>query len=463
MKQIFLVAPILIAVSARGNSAEAQTTATQELTKKAAKPNIVIIYSDDMGVGDLSCLNDGWVRTPNIDRMASQGVTLTNYYTASPVSSPSRVGLTTGMFPMRWGINTYLQTRAGNANCEQFDYLDASAPSMAQILKDAGYRTAHIGKWHMGGGRDVKNAPQITRYGFDEYISTWESPDPAPELTAGNWIWGADDQIKRWNRTEYFIDKTLDFMERHSGEPCFVNLWPDDMHSPYVPDVEAQEDNKNWDSKEYFVKVLAEYDRQIGYFLDELDRRGLSENTIVIFTSDNGPGPSFDQIRTNHLRGMKNSLYEGGIRMPFIVRWPGKVPAGMVDGTTVVCAVDMIPSLSAIAGAELPKDYRSDGEDMSRALLGKPVERNSDLMWSFGHNEHFNKPGKVYHQSPALAIRRGNWKMLVSPDGEAAELYDLSADPNETTDLSPAHPGLIAELKPLLLECWQSRPNIADE
>ena len=270
-------------------SATAQAPAKAKAQTPQGRPNIVIIYTDDMGIGDLSCTNTGWIETPSIDRLASQGLVLNSYYSSAPVSSPSRVGLTTGMFPMEWGINTYLQTRKGNAACEQADYLAAEAPSMARILRDAGYATGHFGKWHMGGGRDVKDAPSIPSFGFDEYCSTWESPDPAPELTATNWIWSDKDDVKRWNRTGYFVDKTLDFLVRHKDKPCFVNLWPDDMHTPWVPDEESQHKQKDWNSQPNFSEVLAEYDRQIGRFLTRLDQLGLSDNTIVIFTSDNGP------------------------------------------------------------------------------------------------------------------------------------------------------------------------------
>lgn len=439
-------------------SAAAQTPA--KVKAPQTRPNIIIIYTDDMGIGDLSCTNTGWIETPAIDRLASQGLVMNNYYSAAPVSSPSRVGLTTGMFPMEWGINTYLQARKGNAACEQADYLSADAPSMARILHDAGYATGHFGKWHMGGGRDVTDAPQITRYGFDEYCSTWESPDPAPELTASNWIWCKKDDVKRWERTGYFIDKTLDFLVRHQGTPCFVNLWPDDMHTPWVPDEESQDHNNTWGSRPNFTEVLAEYDRQIGRFLTRLDELGLSDNTIVIFTSDNGPAPSFRQLRTNGLRGIKNSLYEGGIRMPFIIRWPGVITPGKVDDETVVCAVDLLPSLCAIARAPLPKDYRSSGEDMSKALLGKASARKGDLMWDFGRNTSFNFPRDAYHRSPSLAIRRGDWKLLVNPDGTNAELYDLSKDANETQNLAAEHPGLTEELSKSLLAWWERRPRI---
>ena len=441
-------------------SATAQAPAKTKAQTPQGRPNIVIIYTDDMGIGDLSCTSTGWIETPAIDRLASQGLVMNSYYTSAPVSSPSRVGLTTGMFPMEWGINTYLQSRKGNAACEQADYLAADAPSMARILRDAGYATGHFGKWHMGGGRDVKDAPSIPSFGFDEYCSTWESPDPAPELTATNWIWSDKDDVKRWNRTGYFVDKTLDFLVRHKDKPCFVNLWPDDMHTPWVPDEESQHKQKDWNSQPNFSEVLAEYDRQIGRFLTQLDQLGLSDNTIVIFTSDNGPAPSFRQLRTNGMRGVKNSLYEGGIRMPFIIRWPRVIEAGKVDDTTVVCAVDLLPSLCKIARARLPKGYRSSGEDMSRALLGKPSVRKGDLMWDFGRNEAFMFPRDRYHRSPSLAIRRGNWKLLLNPDGSNAQLYDITADINETKNLAEKNPALVRDLSKTVLAWWERRPRI---
>ena len=170
------------------------------------RPNIIIMNIDDMGYSDPSCFGGDYVNTTNIDRLASEGLSLTQFYTACPISSPSRVGLTTGMYPTRWGINTFLQERVNNAKNEQNDFLTDRAPSMARALKNSGYATGHFGKWHMGGGRDVKNAPSILNYGFDEYVSTWESPDPDPLITSGNWIWQPTDSIKRWNRTAYFVD-----------------------------------------------------------------------------------------------------------------------------------------------------------------------------------------------------------------------------------------------------------------
>lgn len=427
------------------------------------RPNIVIIYTDDMGIGDLSCFGGRIADTPNIDRMAAQGVRMTGYYSAAPVSSPSRVGLTTGMFPLECGMNTFLNHRKHNAQWEQFDWLDPAMPSMARQLSLAGYRTAHFGKWHMGGGRDVDNAPSIARYGFDEFASTWESPSPHPDLTASDWIWSAGDKVKRWERTAWFVDRTLDFLARHTGEPCFVNLWPDDVHDPWVPDEETQADRKAWSSRPALSEVLVEYDRQIGRLLNGIDSLGLGDNTLVIFTSDNGPAPSFEQVRTNGRRGLKVSLYEGGINMPFIVRWPARVEAGGLDDTTVFGAVDLFPSLCSIAGAPLPEGFVLSGEDMSAALTGTPRRRTKDLMWEYGRSALYGGPADPYHKSPHLAIRRGNWKLLTNSVGDRVELYDLAADPDETADLSAKNPRLVKQLRRTVTEWWNRRKTPAGD
>ena len=152
------------------------------------KPNVVVIYVDDMGIGDIGCYGGKFVPTPNIDKIAQDGLLFNQYYSSAPVSSPSRCGLTTGKFPIEVGINTFLNNKASNKKCEQRNFLSDKNPSMARAFQSAGYATGHIGKWHMGGGRDVHNAPSIKNYGFDEYISTYESPDPEPAITATNWI-----------------------------------------------------------------------------------------------------------------------------------------------------------------------------------------------------------------------------------------------------------------------------------
>src|SRR5262249_5173227 len=186
--------------------------------------------ADDMGPGDLACYGGTIAPTPNIDRMAAEGIRFTQYYSAAPICSPSRVGCTTGMFPARWNITSFLQEKKGNRACEQAAFLDPESSSVARLLKNAGYATAHFGKWHMGGGRDVTDAPKFAAYGFDEHAGTYESPEPDPEITATNWIWSPDDKVKRWDRTAFFVDKTLDFLKRHKssgqdkGQPSYINV-----------------------------------------------------------------------------------------------------------------------------------------------------------------------------------------------------------------------------------------------
>jgi len=268
---------------------------SSSILRAAEKPNIIFLLTDDMGYGDVGCYGGDFVPTLNIDKLAAEGTKFTQFYVAAPVCSPSRAAFLTGMFPGRWHITSYLQTRAGNRACEQADFLDPKAPSIARTLKAAGYVTAHFGKWHVGGGRDVTNAPPFPEYGFDEHSSTYESPDPDPNITATNWIWSAKDKVKRWDRSAYFVDKTLDFMKRHKGQPCYVNLWPDDVHTPWVPegtDIEKRR-RENDESAPNFKAVLREYDKQVGRLIAGLKEMGLDQNTILIFSSDNGPMPTF--------------------------------------------------------------------------------------------------------------------------------------------------------------------------
>src|SRR5262245_52309812 len=217
----------------------------------AERPNIVFVLADDMGPGDVGCYGGTLAPTPNLDRMAGEGIRFAQYYRAAPICSPSRAGIITGMFPARWNITSFLQTRKGNRDCEQADFLDPKAPSIARALKAAGYATAHFGKWHLGGGRDVVDPPKFAAYGFDEHAGTWESPEPHPDITATNWIWSPQDKVKRWDRTAFFFDKTLYFLKRHKGQPAFVNVWLDDPHTPWVPDESSQSPPAKGDTPEH--------------------------------------------------------------------------------------------------------------------------------------------------------------------------------------------------------------------
>lgn len=417
---------------------------------KDLPPNIIFVLTDDMGYGDVGIYGGKFTPTPNIDRMAAEGLRFNQYYSTSPISSASRCGLITGMHPGKWHITSYLQNKAGNRNAEMADFLNPSAPTLPKAMKAAGYKTGHFGKWHLGGGRDVYNAPPFSEYGYDEYSSTYESPQPDPLLTATNWIWSAKDSVKRWDRTAYFVDKTLDFLKRHKGEACFVNLWPDDMHTPWVGNMEEQQIfPKGQESEKNFSTVLSEYDRQIGRLLDEIKKMNLENNTIVIFTSDNGPAPSFRGSRAGDMRGCKASLFEGGMRMPFII-WDTKdeIPVGVIDNTTVLSGLDMFKSLCAIANAKLPQDYKGDGVDMSKALMGTPQDRKTPLFWEFRRNasKAFPKPADS-DVSPNIAIREGDWKLLINKDSTNVMLYNLKENQRENRDVSTKYPEITERLK----------------
>ncbi|HEY4414524.1 MAG TPA: sulfatase-like hydrolase/transferase, partial [Verrucomicrobiae bacterium] len=165
------------------------------LTRAADRPNIIFILTDDMGYSDPSCYGGKFVPTPNIDRLAQEGIRFTHFYDDAPICSPSRASYITGMFPARWNFTTYLDNRAQNLDCEQVDFLTTNAPALARVLKAAGYETGHFGKWHLGGGRDVHNAPPFSAYGYDEHSGTYESPEPDPNITATDWIWSPKDPV----------------------------------------------------------------------------------------------------------------------------------------------------------------------------------------------------------------------------------------------------------------------------
>ncbi len=425
------------------------------------RPNIVVILADDFGYSDVSAYG-GPVPTPNLDRMAREGTRFTQAYVASPICSPSRCGLITGQHPARWRITSFLQTRAGNRACGQDDFLDPNAPSLPRALKAAGYATAHIGKWHLGGGRDVTNAPKFAAYGYDVGLGTYESPAPHPDITGTNWIWSAHDPVKRWERTQWMVDRTIAFLRERKGTPCFVNLWLDDTHTPFHPSREqlaaigVTSEKPTEDQR--FRAVLGEMDKQIGRFMDGLRELGLEQNTLVLFLGDNGALPHFG-TRNGPLRGSKLSLYEGGIRVPLIARWPARIPGGSVNAETVISGLDFFPTLCAIADAKLPRGMTFDGVDMSAALFGKAPVRSEALFFEYGRNTNsFAFPRAARQRSPNVAVREGKWKLLVNSDGSDVELYDMEADASETTNIAAKHPKQAAQMKKTAIAWRKSLP-----
>jgi arylsulfatase A-like enzyme len=225
------------------------------------------------------------------------------------------------------------------------------------------------------------------------------------------------------------------------------------VHTPWVPD----EISDKKDLPKNFHPVLAELDKQVGRLLDGLKSRGLEENTIVIFTSDNGALPTFNLARSGGFRGSKLELWEGGIRMPFMVRWPGHVPAGRLDQSSVSCAIDLFPTIAALTGASVPREAKLDGIDVSAAWLGQPLAKRPPLFWEYGRNDEWFKYGP--DKSPNVAVRRDNWKLLVNANGSDAQLYDLANDIKEANNLAAKRPDITAELKQLALDWRGSLPK----
>lgn len=352
-----------LAGCAPGRTAGAPGTAQQT----AARPNILFILVDDMGFADLSLSGNRLVRTPNIDALARDGMVMTQFYDGAPICSPSRAAFVTGRFPAENRFVTYISDRNRNQRFGQADWLDPALPLLPRALKTIGYATGHFGKWHLGGGRDVGDAPLPAAYGFDESYTQFEGLGPRllPSDLGGNLAQqsaalsnGPIEWALRAEVTGRYVARTLDFVRRSRDRPWFAQLWLDDVHTPWVPSNEqlaAVKGKGRNEREDRFLAVLVAMDAEIGRLIEGLRQAGELNETLIVFTSDNGPtiGEETPGSAAPY-RGRKASLYEGGIRQPLIVRWPGHVKAGSRDATTVAQAVDLFPTLAGIAGARRP-------------------------------------------------------------------------------------------------------------
>lgn len=421
-----------------------------------SRPNFIFLFCDDLGWGDLPSYGSrnvnahgGWIvrgelKMPQLDRMAREGTRFTQFYVASGVCSPSRAAVMTGQFPARLGIHDYIASAELNRSRGVADYLDPKTTTLTRLLQQAGYATGHFGKWHLG----RRQAPKPEEYGIDRYDTCIHGPNG------------------RVRSTEQIADETIAFVEANRNRPFYINAWIYDPHSPLHPTEEMMAPyaglSPRWgDHKgamQVYYAVLTDIDRHVGRILDQLDELGLSENTVVIFSSDNGPESGLIPFVSHYggaasagpFRGLKRSLYEGGIRVPFIVRWPGKTPAGAVENDTVISGVDLLPTITRLAGVDLPSDIQLDGEDLSATFRGKPLGKAKALLWE----NRYPVYGHVLDKSPILAVRDGKWKLLMNPDRSRVELYDVPQDPSEMNNLSGQRPQVVARLSRRLLE-WQ--------
>lgn len=441
----------------------------------AAPPNVIVVFIDDMGYSDLSCFNGDRVTTENIDQLAEEGIRFTQFYVNSPICSPSRVALSTGQYPQRYGITSYLNNRKSNNERGMSQWLDVSAPMLARSLQQAGYATGHFGKWHMGGQRDVDDAPAISEYGFDVSLTNFEGMGAKllPLTMQPGWekpgrIWQKATQLggpviwmQRSEITKGFVQSAEAFIKEAHREkkPFFVNVWPDDVHAPFFPPV------KRWaeDAPGLYDAVLETMDEQFASLFAMIRRNeNLRNNTLIVFCSDNGPQDGAGT--SDPLRGYKTWLYEGGIRSPLIVWGPGlqaKGTAGSINNTSVFCAMDINRSLYSLCGIEPPAGANLDGEDVLETMLGKSQEsRQAPIIWrrppdrpGFGHG--------MDEDNPDLAIREGKWKLLVNYDGSDRQLYDLETDAPESNNVIESHPEIAQKLYSQI-RAWQtSMPNDA--
>ncbi|QGY46694.1 sulfatase-like hydrolase/transferase [Maribellus comscasis] len=447
-------------------------------TKIEKKPNIILIFIDDMGWADLSCFGNTDVQTPNIDKLASEGIAFEQFYVNSPICSPSRVAISTGTYPQRWNITSYLARRELNQERGIANWLDPSAPMLARSLHEAGYTTGHFGKWHMGGQRDVTNAPQITEYGFDESLTNFEGmgakllPLTIDETGKVGRIWeGAEilgepfTWMQRSEITTGFIDAAIQFMEKADStqKPFYVNIWPDDVHSPYWPPYEEYGVAKEAGKRGLYLAVLEAMDKQFGKLFEyvQLNER-LRDNTLILFCSDNGP--ELGAGRAGELKGYKTHLYEGGIRSSFFVWGPGFIDnnaAGTRNKESLLSAIDITPSLLELAGAKAPENIDFDGENLLTTILGEEKKSHSSPIFYSRPPDRKNYYG--FENLPDLAVRENDWKLLCDYDGSRPELYNIVNDPGETKNMAEEHPELTQSMTQKVVSWYKSMPVLEQE
>lgn len=438
-----------------------------------SRPNIVVVFIDDMGWGDLSCFGNKAVTTENIDRLAAEGIRFEQFYVNSPICSPSRVAISTGQYPQRWRITSYLSNRKHNNARGVAQWLDPKAPMLAKMLHDSGYATGHFGKWHMGGQRDVGEAPLITEYGFDASLTNFEglgprvlaikdayNGKPTTRHTLGSDKLGRGKitYVDRSLVTQSFTAAAVDFVKQSVADdkPFYINVWPDDVHSPFFPPKARRGDGAK---RTLYHGVLDTMDEQLGVLFNLIrNEEKLKDNTLVLLCSDNGPEQGAGTA--NPYRGFKTHLYEGGIRSPLIAWGPGllnKEAAGTWNRSSVFAAIDLAPTLLTLASVEGVAKAEFDGEALPEVLTGKAQPSRKQPLY-------FRRPpdrDAFYGDNdlPDLAMRDGKWKLLCEYDGSDAELFDLINDPAETKNIASDHALLVERLTKLLVAWHETMPK----
>jgi len=421
-------------------AAAAALTLLISTARAADRPNVVFIFADDLGINDLGCYGREEHSTPRLDELAARGARFTSAYCGMSICSASRAALMTGKSPARVHITTYLPGRP-NAPSQKLLHpeinlaLPSSEITLAERFKDLGYATGLFGKWHLG------NAPgsRPTDQGFDEVFTP--PGNSKPSATEGG-------------KGEYAIThKAIEFLERHKDEPFFLYVAHNTPHIALGAKPELIEKNRRAFNPTY-AAMMETLDDTVGLILDAIERNGLSRNTIVVFTSDNGglhvlEGGTVPTHNTPFRAG-KGYLYEGGLRIPLIVAWPGHIPAAIINEPTI--NEDFTQTLMELCGGPAPTEPGLEGVSIAPLLLGGPAP--SPRSFAF-HFPHYTNQGS----RPAGSLREGNWKLIENYEDGSLELYDLAADPGERHDLAAEQPERARDMR-AKLDAWRTASNV---
>ena len=413
----------------------ARHTATQE-----ERPNIVLLFADDLGYGDLASFGHPTIATPRLDRLAAEGIRLTSFY-AEPACSPSRAALLTGRYSVRSGLGAVVGPDARHG-------IPENEVTVAEALAAKGYRTAAVGKWHLG---HAERRFRPLANGFERYfgllysndmIRPWVQTDRPLELWRGDAP--VEHPVDQTTLTKRYTEEALDFINDADDRPFFLYVA---YSMPHVP-ISASARFAGRSRAGLYGDVIEEIDWSAGQIVDGIERRGLARRTLVVFTSDNGPWQgmpprmfSGGTIKPWHagsagpLRGHKAQTWEGGVRVPFIARWTGRIPAGRADAG-IGSVMDLYTTIIRFAGAEIPTDRPVDGLDMRDWLLGRGPSPRTGI--------HY------FLQNRIEAVREGRWKLRAPAAGATPELYDLDVDPSERYDRAADHPEVVSRLQTMM-------------
>ncbi len=418
------------------------------------KPNIIFFMTDDQGWGDLGCYGHEIIQTPNLDRFAQQGAQFTDFHAASAVCSPSRAAMLTGRTPYRNGMFT---VHIGN---HETPYLRTSEITLPEQLRKAGYATCHVGKWHLGLLDGTHGHPTPAEHGYDHWFATENNARPN-HLNPTNFIRNGEPSGEiEGNSAGIIVDEAISWIDdkKPADAPFFLTVWTHEPHTPIGTEPEFARPYLEQGIDEHdanYYGNITQIDAAFGRLMAYLDQNGLAENTLVVFTSDNGPSwdpKSLERVRASagHHRGTKAWMYEGGHRVPGLIRWPAVIPAGAVSDATIVHS-DLFPTIHDILGIDMPQDRTIDGSSILPVLRGGNMpDPERPLYWRYQGAD-----GQI-----KVCYREGDWVLLADADLDYCELYNLAEDWQQRHNLVFEEYDRFAAMKPRMVELHK---EIAEE